>query len=69
MAITRKMLNEALRDARATGPRPPRRTGQEAAAERIVDAIAALLDSGDVDEADRVAFEDARAAAEKYRQA
>lgn len=54
-------INSALK-----GVRRPRRTRQQAAAERLVDAIAVLLESG-VDESDLVAFEDARAAVDKYR--
>lgn len=64
-AAAGRILDDALRSQRR--PRT-RRTHQEAAAERLVEAIAALLDSGNVDPADAVAFGDARAAAEKYRQ-
>jgi hypothetical protein len=64
-AGARKILEEAIGARRNASPR---RSRQQAAAERLVAAVAALLESGDVDPADRVAFEDARAAAERYRQ-
>jgi hypothetical protein len=58
-----KLLDDALSGA---GRRGPRRTKREAAADRLVDAIAALIAEG-VEPGDQVAFEDARAAAERYR--
>lgn len=51
---------------RGVGRRGPRRTRREAAAERLVDAIAVLIEEG-VGADDVVAFEDARAAVERYR--
>jgi hypothetical protein len=59
------VIDAALRGA---GRRGPRRSRREAAAERLVDAIAVLMEEG-VEAGDAVAFEDARAAAERYRQA
>lgn len=65
-AAVRRVLDDALAAHRRTALKT-RRTRQRAAAERLVDAIAVLIESGDVDAADLVAFEDARAAVEKYR--
>jgi len=60
------IIDRALRESgRQKGPR---RTRREAAAERLVDAIAVLMEEG-VDDGDAVAFDDARAAAEGYRRA
>lgn len=60
----RKLIDDAVRDYRRTVP-APRRTRQQAAARRLVDALAVLAES-DLDESDRVVFEDARAAVDKY---
>lgn len=54
-------VNAALR-----GVESPRRTSVQAAAEKLVDAIAVLIQH--VDDADAVALEDARAVAEQFRQ-
>jgi hypothetical protein len=61
-------VGQILRDAaRRAGRRGPRRTRRETAAEKLVDAIATLIDEG-VESSDLVALEDARAVAERYRQ-
>jgi hypothetical protein len=58
-------IDAALRD---TGRRGLRRTRREAAAERLVDAIAVLVGEG-VEDGDVAVFEEARAAVERYRRA
>lgn len=61
----KREVTAAIRSALSEAKRGSRRTPVEAAAERLVDAIAVLMQVAD--ESDRVAFEDARAAVEKYR--
>lgn len=48
--------------------RARRRTTVQAAAERLVAALDVLSSADGIEHSDRVAFEDARAAVEKYRQ-
>lgn len=59
------VIGAALREQRKH--RQPRRTRREAAAERLVEAIAVLIEEG-VDASDQVALEDARAVVEQYLQ-
>jgi hypothetical protein len=62
-AQVRAVIDDALRTFRT---RSRRRTRREAAAERLVQAVAVLIAEG-IEPGDVVAFEDARAAVEKYR--
>jgi hypothetical protein len=59
-----RLMTASLRRTRA---RSTRRTPVEAAAEKLVDAIAVLVAHADLEGSDMVAFEDARAAVEKFR--
>jgi hypothetical protein len=58
-----KILRESTRNV---GRRGPRRTPREAAAEKLIDAIAALTAAG-IEPGDAVALDDARAVAERFR--
>lgn len=62
----RAVIDAALADSRR---RRPRRTKREIAADKLVDAIVALREAvDDLEPADAVALDDARAVAEKYRE-